>query len=194
MLEAEALSQESLRKVVQEVVEELIEQASLGQNDVLVIGASSSEVIGERIGTSGSMQVARALVEGILASTKPRGIFVAFQCCEHLNRALVVERTLLERERLDEVSVVPVAKAGGAVASTAYQLYQDPVLVEHIVAKAGIDIGDTLIGMHIRHVAVPVRLTRSSIGQAHLVAARSRPKLIGGQRAVYTRDGLEELC
>ena len=175
-------------------VYELVEVSGLTKEQILVVGASTSEVIGHTIGTAGSQAAAQAIVTGVLQVQAVFGFHVAFQCCEHLNRALVVEQRTQEQYNLEEVSVIPVPTAGGAVASYAHRVLAKPVLVEHIVAHAGIDIGDTLIGMHIKHVAVPVRLTVRSIGKAHVTAARTRLKLIGGARAVYTIDGLEDLC
>ena len=85
----------------------------------------------------------------------------------------------------DIVNVVPQPKAGGSFATAAYAAFSDPVAVEHIRADAGMDIGDTLIGMHLKEVAVPVRLSVKTVGEAPLVCARTRPKFIGGCRAVY---------
>ncbi len=183
-----------IEDAVYETVVELAKVSLLTQDQILVIGASTSEVIGQHIGTSGSQDVAKAIVTGVLRAQAVAPCQVAFQCCEHLNRALVVTRETLVQYNLDEVSVIPVPKAGGAVASCAYRTLPHPVVVEHIVAHAGVDIGDTLIGMHIKHVAVPVRLAIRSIGKAHVTAARTRPKLIGGARAVYTIDELGDFC
>jgi uncharacterized protein (TIGR01440 family) len=164
-------------------------QASLRSGQVLVIGCSTSEVIGKRIGTAGTEGVAETIYQ-VLADFRERtGVELAFQCCEHLNRSLVVERATAERLLLDEVTVIPVRQAGGAMASYAYHQLNDAVMVEHIRADAGIDIGDTLIGMHIKHVAVPVRSKVKSIGEAHVTMAKTRPKLIGGARAVYEGKG-----
>lgn len=183
------VTQADVASLVEEALRELVQVSGVGAGDLVVIGASSSEVVGQRIGTAGSADVATAIVTSVLRVRADVGFYPAFQCCEHLNRALVVERTVLREQRLTEVSAVPVLRAGGAVASAAYRTLVDPVLVEHITAHAGIDIGDTLIGMHLRHVAVPVRLRVREIGQAHVTAARTRPKLIGGGRAVYTLEG-----
>ncbi|MFD2170204.1 TIGR01440 family protein [Tumebacillus lipolyticus] len=167
-------------------IEELQAAAQLDQDQILVIGASSSEVVGKKIGSGGSMEAAALIVEAVLEARERFGFHVAFQCCEHLNRALVVERSTLRRFDLEEVMVVPVPKAGGAVASTAFRQLAQPVMVERISAHAGLDIGDTLIGMHLRQVAVPVRGSLREIGEAHLTMARTRPKLIGGARAHYS--------
>lgn len=165
------------------VTSEIIEKAGLGKGSVLVVGCSTSEVIGERIGSSSSPEVAEKIFEAIYSVAKNAGVFVAFQCCEHLNRAIVVER---EAARFQEtVNVVPQPKAGGSLASRAYMGLNDPVVVENIKADAGIDIGLTLIGMHLKAVAVPLRLENDHIGSALVVGARTRAKFIGGSRAVY---------
>jgi uncharacterized protein (TIGR01440 family) len=171
-----------------QVIDELQAAAQLCSDQILVIGASSSEVVGKKIGSGGSMEAAELIVEAVLEAREKYGFHIAFQCCEHLNRALVVERDTMKQFHLEEVAVVPVPNAGGAVASTAFRKLQSPVLVETIKAHAGIDIGDTFIGMHLRPVAVPVRGTLREIGEAHVTMARTRPKLIGGVRAVYALE------
>lgn len=175
----------SIRLQVTLAVRELAETAGLKPGKVLVIGTSTSEVAGQRIGTSGALEVAQSLLAGIREVQQEFGFDVAYQCCEHLNRALVVERSLLERLNLREVSAVPVPKAGGSMASAAYRDMQEPALAESIEAHAGLDIGETLIGMHLRSVAVPLRLSVRQIGEARVNAALTRPPLIGGERAVY---------
>lgn len=175
----------AIAKATEQVIDELQQAAKLTSEHLVVIGASSSEVLGETIGTAGSVQAAAAIVEAVLSACNKYGFHIAFQCCEHLNRALVVEQETMWKFGLEEVTVVPVPQAGGAVASTAFRRMNHPVLVERIQAHAGIDIGDTLIGMHLRPVAVPVRPSIKTIGQAHVTMARTRPKLIGGARAVY---------
>lgn len=180
------------RGQLHQVLADLQEQAQLKKGQVLVVGCSTSEVIGERIGTAGTENVAETLFEVLDDFREQTGVELAFQCCEHLNRSLVVERGTAERRGLDEVTVVPVRHAGGAMASYAYHQLEDAVMVEHIKADAGIDIGDTLIGMHIKHVAVPVRSTVKSVGNAHITIARTRPKLIGGARAIYETVTLED--
>ena len=162
--------------------------AGLRAGDLFVVGCSSSEVCGEKIGTHSSVEVAEAVFEGIYGVLRERGVYLAAQCCEHLNRALVVERAACERFRREEVNVVPQPKAGGSFATAAYHAFRDPVAVESIRADAGLDIGGTLIGMHLKQVAVPVRLQLDHIGSAILLAARVRPKFIGGVRAVYDQD------
>jgi uncharacterized protein (TIGR01440 family) len=168
---------------------ELIKLAGVGPGQLLVIGCSTSEVLGRRIGTAGSLQLAAEIMAAVQAAAAERGVALAIQCCEHLNRALVLPRAVAEQQRLPVVSAWPVPKAGGALAAVAMDALPDPVLVESIQADAGLDIGHTLIGMHLRPVVVPVRLSVERIGQAPLVAARTRPKLIGGERAVYRREG-----
>ncbi len=182
---------DEVRSLVAQAVRELAMQAALGADKFLVVGASSSEVRGRRIGTGGSADIAGAIVRGVLDVRRESGFHLAFQSCEHLNRALVTELRTVQAFGLEEVSAVPVAGAGGAVAASAYRLLAHPVLVESVRAHAGIDIGDTLIGMHLRAVAVPVRLAVRQIGSAHVNAARTRPRLIGGERAVYTLSDLE---
>ncbi|WP_139491070.1 TIGR01440 family protein [Brevibacillus dissolubilis] len=179
---------------VQTVVAELAQAGKLTAGKLMVIGCSTSEVLGKHIGKAGSEEVGAALYRGILAGQAPYGFSVAFQCCEHLNRALVMERSTAERYGYDEVTVIPVPAAGGSMAAYAYSQMTDPVVVEHIRADAGIDIGDTFIGMHLKHVAVPFRPSLRSIGEAHLTAAFTRPKLIGGVRAVYERTDANNSC
>jgi len=178
----------------QTVLEELQRAAGLGPNHLLVVGCSTSEVAGKPIGTAGSLAIAAAIWEGVEAVRRRHGFHVAWQCCEHLNRALVVERETMERFGLEEVTVVPHPKAGGSMATVAYERMRDPVVVEAVRAHAGVDIGDTLIGMHLRPVAVPVRPSVRQIGQAHVTMARTRPKLIGGERAVYRRQDVPHLA
>ena len=166
----------------------LLELAGLCERDILVVGCSSSEVNGEAIGTHSSEETAKAIFDGIYPVLKERGIYLAAQCCEHLNRALILEKEAAEAYRLPVCNVMPQPKAGGSFATAAYAAFERPVAVEQIQAAAGIDIGDTLIGMHLRPVAVPVRLSLRKIGCANLVCARTRPKFIGGERARYNSD------
>ena len=164
---------------------ELLEVAKLEEGDLFVVGCSSSEIVGGQIGHASSLEAAQAVFTGIYPLLQERGIWLAAQCCEHLNRALSRERDCARQYGYDPVCVVPQPKAGGSFATTAWRSFADPVAVEHIRAHAGLDIGGTLIGMHLRDVAVPVRLSLDHIGQAILLSARTRPKLIGGSRAVY---------
>ncbi|WNC14543.1 TIGR01440 family protein [Brevibacillus brevis] len=184
----------AIEKQVSEVVDEVARIAELKPGQILVIGCSTSEVLGKHIGKAGSKDVAAGIFRGIRKIQEQYGFSAAFQCCEHLNRALVVERADMERCGWDEVTVVPVPTAGGSMAAHAYTHMQDAVVVEHIRAHAGIDIGDTLIGMHLKHVAVPVRPSCRTVGEAHVTAARTRPKLIGGVRAVYEAAPESESC
>ena len=179
-----------IKEEARQAVRELLEQAHLSEGDILVVGCSSSEVTGERIGTSSSLETAEAVFEGIYEILQEKGIYLAAQCCEHLNRALIIEKELAKRERLPIVNVIPQPKAGGSFGTTAYKRFSQAVAVEKIRAQAGMDIGDTLIGMHLTEVAVPVRISTKKIGQAHLVCARTRGKFIGGERAVYDQEML----
>ncbi len=167
---------------------ELCDIAKLKAGDILVVGCSSSEVMGDKIGTNSAVDTAKAIFDGIYEVTQARGVFVAAQCCEHLNRAIIVERAAVPT--LDAVNVVPQPKAGGSFATAAYAAFEDPVAVEEIRADAGLDIGGTLIGMHLKRVAVPVRLSVDHIGEAILLCARTRPKFIGGERAMYDQQKL----
>jgi len=164
---------------------ELLERAPLKAGDIVVIGCSSSEILGEHIGKGSSPEAAAAALAGIKPLLDEKGIYIAAQCCEHLNRALVLERSAAEKYGYDEVCVRPMPKAGGSFATAVYDSLKDPVVVEHIKASAGLDIGCTMIGMHLKHVAVPLRLSTKKIGEALLTAAYTRPKLIGGVRAHY---------
>lgn len=174
-----------ITKQAEKVIKELVEKSGLKKGDLLVVGCSSSEIVGETIGKGSSLEAAQDVFAGIYPYLKEKGIFLAAQCCEHLNRALILEREAAEKRGFEIVCVVPKPKAGGSFATTAYQNFKDPVAVEEIKADAGLDIGLTLIGMHLKHVAVPLRLSVDSIGQAHITVARTRPKYIGGARACY---------
>ncbi len=179
---------EELKENAVQAVRELLEQAKLNPGDLFVVGCSSSEICGHKIGSDSSPEVAQAVFSGIYQVLREKGIYLAAQCCEHLNRALILEREAAEKFRLDPVNVVPQPKAGGSFATAAYQAFESPVAVERIQADAGMDIGDTLIGMHLKPVAVPVRIQIRKIGEANLVCARTRPKFIGGVRAHYNED------
>ena len=167
------------------VVAELLDQANLKPGALFVVGCSSSEMVGKRIGKCSSMDAAQAAFRGIYPVLQERGIHLAVQCCEHLNRALIMERSAAERKGYEIVNVMPQPHAGGSFAVTAWNAFEDPVAVETIQADAGMDIGGTLIGMHLRRVAVPVRTNLNHIGEAIVLCARTRPKYIGGPRAVY---------
>ena len=167
------------------VVMDLLEQAKLKPGALLVIGCSSSEMVGSRIGKGSSMEAAQAAFQGIYPILQERGIGLAVQCCEHLNRALIIEGECAEQYGYEPVCVVPQPHAGGSFAVQAWRAFERPTAVERIRAHAGLDIGGTLIGMHLREVAVPVRLSLDHIGQAILLCARTRPRFIGGSRAAY---------
>ena len=174
-----------ITSVARQALLELLDAAHLAPGSILVVGCSSSEILGQKIGTASSMDAAQAVIEGILPILRERNIFLAAQCCEHLNRALIVESELIRRDRLEPVNVVPQPKAGGSFATSAWKAFHEPAAVEYIRADAGMDIGSTLIGMHLKSVAVPVRTGVKFIGQAPLVTARTRAKYVGGPRAHY---------
>ena len=175
-----------LTKQAEEVTREIVEKAGLTKGQIFVVGCSSSEICGDKIGTNSNLEVAQAVFKGIYQVLQEKGIYLAAQCCEHLNRAIIVERDAVPFS--DIVNDVPQPKAGGSFGTTAYKTFANPVAVEEIRADAGIDIGGTLIGMHIKKVAVPVKLEHNKIGEANVLAARVRPKFIGGERAVYNKD------
>lgn len=168
------------------IMKELGEKAKLKAGDIVIVGCSTSEIIGSKIGTNSSPDVAGVVFHAIYEYAKEQGWHLAFQCCEHLNRAIVVERNTVPTAEI--VNVVPQPKAGGSMATQAYQHFENPVVIEEIKADAGIDIGFTLIGMHLKKVAVPVRLDNNKIGEATVLAARTRPRFIGGIRAEYNQE------
>lgn len=174
-----------IKEQLEKAFDELILQSNYEKGDILVVGCSSSEVLGEKIGTSGSLETAEVIFSTLKANCEKYGLFLACQCCEHLNRALVIEKELAKRDGLCIVSAVPHEKAGGSFATAAYRGFENPVLVEEISAQLGIDIGNTLIGMHLQRVAVPVRTSIKKIGEAPVTFAKVRPKFIGGCRAKY---------
>lgn len=176
---------EEITKQARQAVTELIEVSGIRAGEILVVGCSSSEIVGGTIGHASSLEAAQAAFAGIYPVIKEKGIFLAAQCCEHLNRAIIIERACAEKYGYEPVCVVPQPKAGGSFATTAWANFAEPTAVEEIKAHAGLDVGGTLIGMHLRRVAVPVRLSLDHIGDAILLAARTRPKYIGGSRAKY---------
>lgn len=176
---------EMIEQQARKAVEELLEAAGLKKGDLMVIGCSSSEMVGLRIGKGSSLEAAQAAFRGIYPVLQEAGVYLAVQCCEHLNRALIIEEEAAEKFGYEIVNVKPQPKAGGSFATTAWEHFAHPVAVEHIRAKAGLDIGGTLIGMHMKEVAVPVRLSLRQIGEAPILCARTRPKFIGGERAHY---------
>ena len=173
------------KKQAYNAAKEIIEIANLKAGQILVVGCSTSEILGEKIGTDSSPDTAKEVFAGIYAAEE-KGVFIAAQCCEHLNRAIICERKAAPYA--EPVNVVPFPKAGGSFATAAYAAFSDPVALEEIKADAGLDIGFTLIGMHLKRVAVPVRLENDYIGKARVLAARVRPKFIGGERAHYNKD------
>ncbi|MBO5543695.1 MAG: TIGR01440 family protein [Oscillospiraceae bacterium] len=179
---------ESIKNQAEAAITELLGVAGLHPGDLLVIGCSSSEIMGAHIGRGSSMEAAQAVYAGIAPVLAFHGILLAAQCCEHLNRALIIERATAEKYGYEPVNVRPWAHAGGSFATTVWENMKEPVAVEHIRASAGMDIGDTLIGMHLKDVAVPVRLSVRKIGEANLVCARTRTKFIGGERAQYVDE------
>ena len=179
------MNRQELYSQAKQAAVELLAAAKLKKGDLLVVGCSSSEISGSRIGSDSRPETAEAVFSAIYEVVKEKGVYLAAQCCEHLNRSLVVEEAYAEAHDLEIVNAVPQPKAGGSFATAAYKGFVQPVLVEEVRADAGLDIGGTLIGMHLKRVAVPVRLSLEHIGEAILLAARTRPKYVGGARAVY---------
>ncbi len=179
----------SIADQVERLMDELVRTGNVRPGQIVVLGVSTSEVRGRRIGTSGAEEVASLIHEGVERVRTRTGVHVVWQCCEHLNRALVTERRLADAQGWNEVSAVPVPTAGGSMAAYAYRRMEEPCLVEAVQVHAGIDIGETLIGMHLRPVAVPLRPSVREVGQARVNMAATRPKLIGGARTVYELDG-----
>ncbi len=167
-------------------INELCDIAKLKKGDIMVIGCSTSEIVGSKIGTNSDFDTAEVVFNAIYHVLCSRGIYMAVQCCEHLNRAIVIERDAVPSSEI--VNVVPQKKAGGSLATKAYHSFKNPCVVEEIKADCGIDIGGTLIGMHLKKVAVPVRLSINKIGEANIICARVRPKFIGGIRAIYDEN------
>lgn len=180
------MTENSIYQQTKAVIEELGKKAHLKPGNIVVIGCSTSEVLGSKIGTNSNPETAKDIFEALHDYAMAHGVYLAIQCCEHLNRAIIVERAAVPYA--ETVNVIPQPKAGGSLATQAYTGFSDPVAVEEIQADAGIDIGFTLIGMHLKKVAVPVRLENYRIGEALIVAARTRPKFIGGARAVYDQE------
>ena len=181
----ERMEMQLLQEQARTAATELLAAANLAPGSLFVVGCSSSEITGGRIGKASSLEAAQAVFQGIYPALEEAGIYLAAQCCEHLNRALILEAACARQYGYELVSVRPQPNAGGSFAATAWERFRQPVAVEHIRAHGGMDIGGTLIGMHLRDVAVPVRLRLDHIGQAILLCARTRPKFIGGSRACY---------
>ena len=180
------MTEATLYSQTKALMQELIEKTKLTKGSILVVGCSTSEIVGSKIGTNSSPDAAKEVFKAIYEITNENGIHLAVQCCEHLNRAIITEKDAVPFA--ETVNVIPQPKAGGSMATQAYNNFRNPVAVEEIKADAGIDIGFTLIGMHLKKVAVPVRLQNNRIGEATVIAARSRPKFIGGERAVYNEN------
>lgn len=176
---------DDIKNEARNVLLQLLAEANLEEGDLLVVGCSSSEVAAKRIGSFSSQEIGEAIFTTLNEELSKRGIFLGAQCCEHLNRAIILEKEYAKEWRIPVVNVVPQLKAGGSFATAAYAGFKNPVAVEAVKAQAGIDIGDTLIGMHLAPVAVPVRVEQKTIGEAHVVCARTRAKYIGGERAIY---------
>jgi uncharacterized protein (TIGR01440 family) len=176
---------EEIKAASQKAMQEILDAATWRAGDIVVVGCSSSEIVGERIGKGSTPDAAKAVVEAVLPLLEEKGLYLAAQCCEHLNRALIIERAAADKYGYEPVCVVPKPKAGGSFATAAWAAMREPVAVEHIKAVAGLDVGSTLIGMHLKDVAVPLRLSVKNIGSAYVTAAYTRPKLIGGARAQY---------
>ena len=176
----------SIYEQTQAAISELCEVAKLKEGNIVVVGCSTSEVVGSKIGTNSNPDVAGEIFKALYDYTKSKGLFLAVQCCEHLNRAIITERKAVPFS--ETVNVVPMPKAGGSLATHAHAGFEDAVAVEEIKADAGLDIGFTMIGMHLKKVAVPLRLQNNEIGEAMVLAARTRPKFIGGARAVYDEN------
>ena len=180
---------EQVRKEAHAAAQQICEVAKLRQGQILVVGCSTSEVTGHKVGSYSSPELGQAIYEGLQEVLIPRGIYLAAQCCEHLNRALVMEQKVLDERRLTQVNVMPVPKAGGSTGAAAYLRFEEPAVAMAIQAEAAIDVGDTLVGMHIRPVAVPLRMPQENykVGEAHVVMAYSRLPYIGGERAQYPK-------
>ena len=187
---AEGIDLHSLEEEVYLLTGEFIEKAKLKKGQLFVVGCSTSEVLGEKIGTASSYSTAEALFRGILRAAKEAELFLCAQCCEHLNRAIITDKeaALVHGLMPNLVNVIPKEKAGGSFSTVAYENFANPVALEKVRADGGIDIGDTFIGMHLKEVAVPLRLSKNTLGSAHLTAARVRPKFVGGNRAVYDEN------
>lgn len=179
-----AVQLEKIGLQVREAAKGLLEEANMERGQIMVVGCSSSEIVSRQIGSYSSVEIGQVVYQALIAELEPAGVYLAAQCCEHLNRALILEKEAAERYGYEMVNVVPCLKAGGSFATAAYAGMSRPVAVEQIRAHAGIDIGDTFIGMHLRAVAVPVRLVKE-IGGAHVMCARTRLRYIGGERAKY---------
>lgn len=176
---------DELKDEAYDIMLELIEKSELEEGSLIVVGCSTSEVIGGIIGTNSSIEAAAYVFNGIYKAILEKKMYLAAQCCEHLNRALIIEKSVSVKRGYELVAVKPQPKAGGSFSTTAYKTFKEPVVVENVRAEAGIDIGGTLIGMHLKAVAVPIRLSKKKLGHASIICAKTRPKYIGGERACY---------
>lgn len=176
---------EKIKDQTRNAIDELIIKADLKENDILVLGGSTSEINGGSIGKDSSLEIGNAVIKTVLEILEKKNIKLAVQCCEHINRSIVIEKEVALKNNFEIVSVVPALNAGGAMSVAAFSQIKNPVVIEHVIAKAGIDIGDTEIGMHVKFVQVPLRLAEKYIGKARVTALKSRSKLIGGARAIY---------
>jgi uncharacterized protein (TIGR01440 family) len=170
---------------VEKAIRELIEIVEPDSGEIFILGGSTSEIQGKEIGSATDLKLGKKIIEVIMEIMAEYELYLAVQGCEHINRSLVIEKKCQLLNHFSEVNVIPQRHAGGAFATEAFELFDEPVTVENMEADLGIDIGDALIGMHLKNVAVPVRLTIKEIGEAHLTAARTRLKLVGGVRAKY---------
>lgn len=178
----------TITKQSKQVLEEFIEVSKLKHGNLVVIGCSTSEIAGKTIGTYSNIDLAKAVFDGLNQVANKNGIYLAIQCCEHLNRSIIIENEYAKKYNMEQVNVIPQPKAGGSLATVFFQQLKNAVVVEKIKADAGIDIGGTLIGMHLKNVAVPVRLSINKIGKANIICARTRAKFVGGERAVYNEE------
>ena len=179
---------ENIKEQAKKAISELIEKSEVSKGDLIVVGCSTSEIIGEKIGSNSSFETAKIVFDAIYEEILKNNLFLAAQCCEHLNRALIIEKEVALKNNWPIVCAVPKPKAGGSFATCAYEAFNAPVTVEKIEAKAGLDIGQTLIGMHLSSVAVPLRISIKKIGNAIITCAKTRPKYIGGPRTHYQKD------
>lgn len=176
-----------IQKDLELILDDVLAKAQLEAGDIFVLGCSTSEILGHNIGKHSSLEIGRLVIQTVLAKLKPLGVFIAVQGCEHLNRSLAIEKKAAKMHNLEEVWVVPAVEAGGSASVAAFELFESPIEVESVKAKAGLDIGDTFIGMHIKSVQVPIRPSIKTLGHAHVTAVTSRPKYVGGPRANYSK-------
>ena len=180
-------SLQQVQSQLSQLLNELEQQIQFQPKQLFVIGCSTSEIVGSRIGTSGAIEVAEVLFDEFTKFAQKHGLYLVFQGCEHINRALTMEAEAAQLYSLEPVTVVPAKHAGGSMSAYAFTKFENAVVVEHVRAHSGIDIGQTMIGMHLKEVAIPIRTSIRQIGEAIVTIANTRPKLIGGERAVYIR-------